>query len=100
MGINDLIAIPTLDFLRRHNITVPGRSPVCGFDDTLDALGQRLTSYNFNVPAVVRGMVDFVLRPGVEMGRHDREFPVEIEGVVIERGSSGVAGGNKKVCDS
>lgn len=87
IGASDEVALHCLEFLHSRSIHVPGDISVVGFDDTLEAYAARLTSYNFNVPAVLDAMLEHVLRPTT--GALSREkLPVsEIEGFVVERES-------------
>jgi DNA-binding LacI/PurR family transcriptional regulator len=85
---NDELALLTLDYLAERRVSVPGRVSVVGFDDTLEAFGRALTSYNFNAPAAVRAMLDHVLGAGTVAGR-DRHGAIEAPGMVMARQSSG-----------
>jgi DNA-binding LacI/PurR family transcriptional regulator len=70
---------------------VPGRISVTSFDNTVDSFGQGLTSYDFNVPAIVQAMFDHILEPRRSVPR--AEPILEIPGVIMARQSSGPASG-------
>jgi len=79
----DTVALAACDFLHEHGF-VPGRDiSVVGFDDIVDAVGHGLTSYNFNVPSVVEGMVGHLLRYPSSSQKHQpiKEYP----GIVMQR---------------
>jgi DNA-binding LacI/PurR family transcriptional regulator len=82
---NDPTAVACLRFLRERNVAVPGEVALVGFDDSPEAAGNDLTSYNFNAPAIARAMLQFVLHPGQARRPHS---PVDIDGFVVERGSA------------
>ncbi|MBD3322228.1 MAG: GntR family transcriptional regulator [Chitinivibrionales bacterium] len=81
---NDPVAAMALDFLKKNNISVPGRISIISFDDSIDALRERISSYNFNISSAVQAMLDFVLSPTNEKRFHSRR-PVDIKGNIIER---------------
>jgi hypothetical protein len=64
---------------------------VVSFDDTPEALHHGLTSYNFDVPAVVRAMLSHLHEPRASRLAARQHAPVVIEGFVTERGTSGPA---------
>ncbi|MBD3244177.1 MAG: GntR family transcriptional regulator [Chitinivibrionales bacterium] len=85
VAATDKVALAAVDFLREHGVRVPDDISVAGFDDGLDAYLRKLTSHNFNAPAVMHAMLAHLLeRPGrgVAAGQHE---PEEIEGFVSER---------------
>jgi len=90
VAASDLTAIGALDFLEQHGEVVPNRISVAGFDDSTDAFYRSLTSYNFNIPAVMHAMVSHVVatarpRPG------DKPAVVTIEGFLSVRKSTSSA---------
>ena len=87
--MDDSTALCALKYLRSRGIRVPQDIAVIGFDDILLGLGAGLTTYNFNISAVVRAMLDHVF--GGPMTRRGKG-PIEIPGVIIERASTGKAG--------
>jgi DNA-binding LacI/PurR family transcriptional regulator len=57
-----------------------------GFDDTLEAYLQGLSSYSFNLPAIINAALEHVLAPK----RTGRCKPMqELPGMVMERRTSG-----------
>lgn len=89
VGDNDIIALLALEYLRSHGVRVPQTIGVAGFDDTVTAIGNGLTSYNWNVPGTVRSMMQFITRPR----EHDRLFrrkghSVEVDGMVMARATT------------
>lgn len=92
VGCSDDVAIQCLDYLRDHDRAVPHDISVLGFDDTVEAFVNRLTSYNFNMPAITRAMIRHVLYPSNARGRHSRRSPTGIEGFISVRDSASRAG--------
>jgi len=85
---NDPVALAALHYLKTvRQVVVPGRLSVVGFDNTLDAFSSDLTSYDFNIPAVVRAMIDFVIRPPRGPARPGGHVQ-RIDGVLVERSST------------
>jgi len=84
---NDYLAVQALEFLRARNISYPGTISVLGFDDNRAALQNKVTSYNFNIPAIVNAMLRHIFNERFphKLGRRKT---IEVDGVVIERGSS------------
>jgi DNA-binding transcriptional regulator YhcF (GntR family) len=85
VGFNDRLALHALDYLRYRKRKVPGDISVVGFDDSPEALAQKLTSYNFNSAAVVHAMMTHLLAPGRKLPGTAPIEPVEIPGYVVER---------------
>lgn len=81
---NDAIALECLDFLTSRGVRVAQRISLSGFDNSLDAFYQKLTSYSFNGEAIVRAMLQHIVRP-----RRGKAGVVEIAGRVMLRESSG-----------
>jgi DNA-binding FadR family transcriptional regulator/DNA-binding LacI/PurR family transcriptional regulator len=88
IGLSDPAAILALSFLRRQGVAVPGEISVAGFDDSIEAIGNGVTSYNFNMPALVEAMIDHLYNPSSSgwAGRIQ-----EIPGRVMHRFSCGNA---------
>jgi len=91
VGANDMVAREMLAYLREHGRDVPGDISVAGFDDTDREFRQDLTSYNFNLPAVVRGMLGHVLDWRPARAALKAPGPVELEGFVCARRTTGRA---------
>jgi hypothetical protein len=60
---------------------------LAGFDNGNVTVTRRLTSYYFNVPALIKAMLRHVLAPHTLHGGRRRRF-VEIEGSIVERQST------------
>jgi DNA-binding LacI/PurR family transcriptional regulator len=84
VGVNDATALAALAFLRERG---GARVKVVGFDNTFEALAAGMTSYDFNVPALVQALLEHIVTFGSRRGREGRDL--EIEGSVVERGSVG-----------
>jgi hypothetical protein len=89
--LNDLSALAALHFLREHRLSVPNNISVFGFDNRpVQALGAHLSTYDFNAPGFVHTMLNFIARPAQARGAY-RHQTVEMEGVVVLRGTTGKA---------
>lgn len=85
VGANDRVALQMLSYLQRKKNNRP--VAVIGFDNSLDALFNGLTSYGFNGPAIIPAMFAFLLDSRV--GRPHQEYdPLEIKGSIIPRKST------------
>ncbi|MBD3322453.1 MAG: GntR family transcriptional regulator [Chitinivibrionales bacterium] len=82
IAANDQTALAALDFLAENNIKVPERISVFGFDDSRETLQRGLTSFNFNMRAIVQLMVSFILN--IHSVRQTRK-PLEVDGIVADR---------------
>jgi hypothetical protein len=91
VGVNDMVALAALRFLRAAGRRVPADVSVVGFDDTVDALRAGLASYNFNLPALAEALVEHVLGWRTRAGR-DRSPVVEVPGSLVERKSLATPG--------
>lgn len=85
VAANDATALGGIAFLKEQGRKVPQDMSVGGFDDSAESFAWGLTSYNFNVPALVQAMLSHVLHPDVY-----RRFGVggrarEIDGSVVAR---------------
>jgi DNA-binding LacI/PurR family transcriptional regulator len=91
VAFNDLLAIGTLQRLRRRNIDVPGAISVVGYDDTFgaDFCQPSLTTVHTDVEHVGRTLVDLVL--GRITNRPDT--PIVIPSQLVVRESTGPAVG-------
>jgi DNA-binding GntR family transcriptional regulator len=85
VGVNDWAALVAMDWLRRRSANTGRRTALLGFDDTFEAFSHGLTSYNFNMPALVQAMLGHVLEPPAGRGQAP---PVEIPGVIVARQST------------
>jgi DNA-binding transcriptional regulator YhcF (GntR family) len=84
---NDYIGLLALEFLRLRGVRVPDEISIVGFDDIIEAFGAGLTSFNFNVPALVNAALNHILsvRPGA---RFHNAGPLEMAGTIMERAST------------
>jgi DNA-binding LacI/PurR family transcriptional regulator/DNA-binding transcriptional regulator YhcF (GntR family) len=89
VAYNDLLAFVALEFLRLRHVRLPERLSLVGFDDSLEAVGNGLASYNFNVNAIVHAMLEHVL--GSAARRASCRETVEVPGFVVPRATAGVA---------
>lgn len=90
VGVNDWIALAAMAHVRDRGVRVPDSIAMVGFDDTFEAFSHDLTSYNFNMPALARAMLNHILAP--PSARRREPLPaLEIPGVVMARQST--AGG-------
>ncbi|MBD3240531.1 MAG: hypothetical protein GF331_08090 [Chitinivibrionales bacterium] len=88
VAINDPCGYAALDFLHGKKVAVPDRIALIAFDDSVEAFVLGLSSYNFNVAAVVRAMIGHLLSPpGGPSARAPRL--VEVAGRVVARESTG-----------
>jgi len=87
---NDLDACIALDFLHRHGVAVPGRISLVSFDDGRESYDNNITSYNFNIPAIVSAALDTIVRPALARTIHDTPV-VDIEGMIVRRLTCGRA---------
>ncbi len=86
VGADDATAFGLVRRLRARGRRVPEDVSVCGFDDGVAATLNGLTSYNFDLPAVVAGLVRYLLSPGEPRTRSTHTV---IDGYVVERDTSG-----------
>jgi DNA-binding LacI/PurR family transcriptional regulator len=91
IGMNDRMAVECLRFLRTAHARPPRQVSLIGFDDSYEAAAQRLSSYNFNGAAAMNRMVDFLLWPNAPVVRAATGEPVEVQGFVHERATTGPA---------
>ena len=95
VGANDATALAAHAFLRERNRRVPGDVSVAGFDNTPASFETGLTSYNFHITRFPRILLGFLLAP--ERGnRITGTGPEEVEGVLLARRSTGMAGGSRR----
>jgi len=88
---SDITAFDALQFLDLKKVRVPGDISVAGFDNLpVETASRRLTSLDFNAWGFAYRMLDFLIRPPRPRGTY-RHFPVEIEGTIMMRGTTGKA---------
>ncbi|MBD3421604.1 MAG: GntR family transcriptional regulator [Chitinivibrionales bacterium] len=88
--VTDFVAMLAREYLQEKHIGVPQRISLVSFDDSARALKQRITSYNFNIPAAARALLRFITSPRDELRRNPLHL-VTIDGMLIRRASSGAA---------
>jgi DNA-binding transcriptional regulator YhcF (GntR family) len=81
--VNDRIAVAALDFLNLHADS--RRIALISYDDTFEAFKHKISSFNFNISALVNAMLSFVIYPRGECYKKTSGTPVVIEGTFIER---------------
>lgn len=93
VGANDHCIAAALPRLRGHGRRIPRDLSLVGFDNTPEAYTHSFTSYDFNSPAAMQAMLNFVLHPGQPLYRSRKEEPVVVEGHLAVRRSLGRVGG-------
>jgi len=87
---DDEEALAALFFLKRNRVPVPRRISVVGYNNSLEALKNNLTSFTANYEAILDGMIDHIIRPDVAVGLRKNKVLV-IEGCLVERKTTGPA---------
>lgn len=87
VGDNDEIALAALAYLERYYSHGNLPIAVVGFDDSIEAVGAGLTSYDFNGQACAAAALNHILWPN--RYRHEPN-PQPIEGFVVQRRSTAV----------
>jgi len=86
---NDIVALEALKYLRDKDIDIPRDISVIGFDDTIEAQMEQLTSYNFGVDKIVKAMLYHITRPKEWNWTPDSaNAPVEIGGFLVCRATT------------
>jgi DNA-binding LacI/PurR family transcriptional regulator len=88
---NDYAATLALDYLKENNVRVPEDLSIISFDNTLDAMENQLTSYDFNPNGIVSIMLRYALRPSSVSPPRGRQV-IEADGAIIERRSTARSG--------
>jgi DNA-binding LacI/PurR family transcriptional regulator/DNA-binding FadR family transcriptional regulator len=89
---NDWLALECLNCLKSSGVAqVPEAVSLLGFDDSLEAFSHGLTSLNFNAAAYMRASVGFILDPTNDLYRTTSGQPMEFDGVVVARKTTGRA---------
>jgi hypothetical protein len=88
---NDISALGALDFLRENEISVPREISVTGFDNLPDqGLKKHLTSFDFNAQGIMFRVMEYLARPPRQQPNW-HHTPIEVEGIIMERESTGPA---------
>lgn len=87
VAINDELALMAMRFLQRRRVPVPRRISVVGFDDSVDAFGAGLASYNFNANGVVRAMLEHIVARRAMPGLKRSDRGMEVPGTLVLRRS-------------
>jgi DNA-binding LacI/PurR family transcriptional regulator len=88
---NDSVAFGALSFLQKRKVKVPHEISVTGFDNVpVEALGHRLTTFDFNALEFIHRMLNFIVRPPRVRGPHKHQT-IEVEGIIVERDTTGRA---------
>jgi DNA-binding transcriptional regulator YhcF (GntR family) len=85
----DMLGLLALSWLRQENVRLPRELSLVSFDNISESFSAGLSSFDFEVGAVVHAAVAFVVDGGPRQGRPS--LPVEPFGYVSARGSSGPA---------
>jgi DNA-binding transcriptional regulator YhcF (GntR family) len=85
VAANDMVAIHALDYLGAVKADVPGRIALIGFDNSVEAFQNKLTSYDFDMAGLARHMLAFVLDPHNRTLRNRPAALHELDGFVQER---------------
>jgi DNA-binding LacI/PurR family transcriptional regulator/DNA-binding transcriptional regulator YhcF (GntR family) len=87
---NDKLALASLLAARSCGLQVPRDISITGFDDAPEAYQYDLTSYNFSFAGIAQQAFTFLLHPASPQFASG-ERRIECEGIIMERGSAGVA---------
>lgn len=83
---NDAAAHAALRYCGRNGIAVPRWISLVGFDNAIESIQQRLTSYSFNFEAAAMAMLNFILHPDGAYWK--RGSVTVIKGRMIERATA------------
>jgi DNA-binding LacI/PurR family transcriptional regulator len=85
---NDACGVCALRYLSGRRISVPGSVSVVGFDGSSAGLVARLSSYDFNIPALADATLRLVLG-GEPRPRSEEPLQVDIPGLFVIRETVG-----------
>jgi DNA-binding LacI/PurR family transcriptional regulator len=92
VAAEDGTAAAAAAYLAQKGVRVPQEISLIGFDNNLALVFQkRLTSYDFDFSGIAHRALSLVLRPQKTLTRDDPQI-AEVNGVIIERGSTTIAG--------
>lgn len=87
---SDDVAFAALDYLQKSGISVPDQCSVIGFDNSLEASVQGLTSYDFNSQAALHELLNHLFYPHATRRGTKGATVEETEGFVLPRETSTV----------
>ena len=87
VGVNDWTALIAMVHARERGVRVPEELALLGFDDTFEAFAHGLSSYDYNMPALVQAMLEHIL--STPQRRLEALPPLEVPGVLRLRRSTG-----------
>jgi DNA-binding GntR family transcriptional regulator len=92
VAANDQAAQIIQKFLNIKRISTPDGLSYISFDDTLDSLKMRITSYNPNLAALATLIFNFLLYPRTTV-LPQKNRKIIVEGAIIDRGTTGQVSG-------
>jgi len=87
-GATDTVAVFAQDFFKQHNRRVPQDIAIVGFDATEASSHAKITSYDFNFPAIIEAALEHVLSPVSKKRFRSQAIIQEIDGFIISRHST------------
>lgn len=94
VAADDDTALMVMEYFRVKGLRPAKDMTLVGFDDTAEGARYDLTSYNFDFPRFFHGVVMRLLDPPSLSLARSRQ-PIEIEGRIVERSTSGSPPGGK-----
>jgi GntR family transcriptional regulator, arabinose operon transcriptional repressor len=85
IAANDYIALDAIDYLKKREIAVPEDISIIGFDDCFESLNYQLTTYNFNSPALMHAMYNFIADSQKSDKIPKQTSLVDCMGYIVER---------------
>jgi DNA-binding LacI/PurR family transcriptional regulator/DNA-binding transcriptional regulator YhcF (GntR family) len=86
-GANDRIALACMGRMREKGFPASSAMSFTGFDNTMESLIYRLTTYSFGIQTLISRMFNFIFRPLAQPGGAAGSLYEEHAGVVIIRDS-------------
>lgn len=85
VAANDGVAMCCLELLKRRRIRVPEHTSLVGFDNSIEALQHKLTSYDFDRYSLIHACLTHALSPRPERDARRRPCDIQMEGVIRVR---------------